>query len=165
MIVPGHSPRTLLVRLAPHPTPDRHQDPTPVSLTLPARAASVGRIRGWVTALAETAGLDEERRADVGLAVTEACTNVTVHAYRDTEPGTIRVSGAITERGLEVSVLDAGHGMHARPDSPGMGLGLPLMVSLTSDLEFRPGDDGGTEIWMLFATATAPARSFEARTG
>lgn len=136
-----------------------------MAVRLAARPEVVGSVRGQVVELAEIAGLDEHRRADVGLAVSEACANVVVHAYAGREPGTITVTAEITERGLEVRVRDAGHGMRPRPDSPGMGLGLPLMVSLTSEVDFRAAAGGGTEIWMLFAASGASARLSWTRTG
>jgi hypothetical protein len=49
-----------------------------------------------------------------------------------------------------VIVCDTGLGLAPRPDSPGLGLGMPLMASVTSS--FRVVSDGvGTEIHMAFA--------------
>lgn len=59
----------------------------------------------------------------------------------------------MTRSGLQVVIADEGRGMASRPDSPGLGLGLPLMASLTTALEVRPSPAGGTEIWMTFANA------------
>ncbi|MBA2347372.1 MAG: ATP-binding protein [Solirubrobacterales bacterium] len=122
-------------------------------------------VRAEAVRLAGMAGLDDDGQADVSLAVTEACANAVVHAYVGREPGKITVTAEITGRGLEVHVVDFGRGMAPRSDSPGLGLGLPLMVSLTSDVEFRTAPGGGTEIWMLFATDGEPAHMAWGRTG
>ena len=117
------------------------------------RSAEVAGVRRAVCALAARAGIDSDRRADIALAVGEACANAVVHAYVDAQPGVLRVSAHVGPQGLEVTIADDGRGMSPRPDSPGLGLGLPLMASLTSGLEFRTTPAGGTAIWMLFATS------------
>ncbi len=124
------------------------------AIAITARACSdeVARIRSAIGSLGRRAGLDADRRADVALAVSEACANAVIHAYADREPGVLRVTADITPDGLEIVIADEGRGMAPRSDSPGLGLGLPLMASLTSALELRVADGGGTEIWMVFAT-------------
>jgi serine/threonine-protein kinase RsbW/stage II sporulation protein AB (anti-sigma F factor) len=55
------------------------------------------------------------------------------------------------ERDLEVVVTDMGRGIVPRPDSTGLGLGLPLMTTLAKHLTITDGDGGrGTEVRMLF---------------
>ncbi len=142
------------------PAPDRPH----LALEVEALPDAIMPLRGEITRLAEVAGLGRDRTADATLAVTEACANAVIHAYVGREPGTIGVTGEITERGLEVRVADKGRGMTSRADSPGLGLGLPLMASLTTEVEFASGPDGGTEIWMLFAT-TGPGALSWAQTG
>ena len=130
-------------------------DLTPSSLDLhlevPAEAAEISGLRRRVCALAAEAGLCQERRAEVALAVGEACANVVIHAYLDApEPGTIEVAAAATPDGFFVGVRDHGRGMLPRFDSPGMGLGLPLIASLTSSVEVGLVPAGGTEVRMMF---------------
>jgi serine/threonine-protein kinase RsbW len=130
-------------------------EPTPSSLELhlevPAEASEISGLRRRVCALAAEAGLTHERRAEVALAVGEACANVVIHAYLDEpEPGTIAVVAAATPDGFFVGVRDRGRGMVPRLDSPGMGLGLPLIASLTSSVEVNLVPSGGTEVRMLF---------------
>lgn len=115
--------------------------------------------------LAALAGLDEHRCAEVSLAVGEACANTVVHAYVGRERGALSLRGTISERGLELRATDMGNGMRARADSPGLGLGLPLIASLTSELEIRAPERGGTEIWMLFAVGAAVSQFSWAATG
>src|SRR4051812_50214509 len=64
------------------PRHDRHQELlTPdFELTLPARAENVAVVRHAFGGLGEALDVPDHALADVKLAVTEACTNVVVHA-------------------------------------------------------------------------------------
>jgi serine/threonine-protein kinase RsbW/stage II sporulation protein AB (anti-sigma F factor) len=107
-------------------------------------------MRREVAAYARTAGLDEDGIADVRLAVSEAATNAVVHGYRDDREGELKVVAYVGDGELCVVVCDTGVGLAPRADSPGLGLGMPLMASVTS--RFRVVSRGvGTEIHMAFA--------------
>jgi two-component sensor histidine kinase len=54
-----------------------------MELMLPARAESLAIVRDALRALGSMLAVDEQRLADICLAVTEACTNVVLHAYPD----------------------------------------------------------------------------------
>ena len=117
----------------------------------PARR-SVSR---WLLALSA----DELMRGDVGLAVSEACTNVVHHGYRGGGSGAFRVCAESVDGAVVVTVSDDGGGMLPRADSPGLGLGLPLMASLTDQLEITAGDAGtGTVVCRRFTAAGAHGR-------
>jgi anti-sigma regulatory factor (Ser/Thr protein kinase) len=62
-----------------------------MELTLPARAGSLAIVRDALRALGKLLGIDEQKLADICLAVTEACTNVVVHAYPDESDGPLDV--------------------------------------------------------------------------
>jgi serine/threonine-protein kinase RsbW/stage II sporulation protein AB (anti-sigma F factor) len=47
-------------------------------------------------------------------------------------------------------VRDEGKGIVPRPDSPGLGLGLPLIATLTESLELGRATDDRTEVAMVF---------------
>jgi serine/threonine-protein kinase RsbW/stage II sporulation protein AB (anti-sigma F factor) len=118
-----------------------------------ARADNIGPARHEATAFARRLGaVDPE---GVALAVSEAVTNAVVHAYVGAaQPGHVElVAESIPDDGMRVMVCDEGRGMKPRPDSPGAGLGLPLVASIAQriDMEARPG--GGTRVCMYFATA------------
>ena len=51
---------------------------------------------------------------------------------------------------LKVQVIDHGIGLGPRFDSPGMGLGLPLMSRLAESFEAQSSAGSGTEIRMNF---------------
>src|SRR5918911_1078204 len=91
-------------------------------LTLPARAENVAVVRHAFGGLGDALDVPDHALADVKLAVTEACTNVVVHAYPEGE-GPMAVSAGLANGALTVVVVDEGRGILPRPDSPGLGLG------------------------------------------
>ncbi len=123
----------------------------PFEATFPSSPSGVGAMRREVAAFARRAGMDEEGLGSVRLAVSEAATNAVVHAYREeTGDGELWVRAFVDAGELVVVVGDEGIGLAPRPDSPGLGLGMPLMASVTS--RFQVVSDGaGTEIHMAFA--------------
>jgi serine/threonine-protein kinase RsbW len=129
-------------------------------LTLPARAENVAVVRHAMGGLAEAVDVVDQVLADVKLAVTEACTNCVVHAYPEGEEGPMAVAATISGRQLTIVVSDDGRGIVPRADSPGLGLGLPLIATLAASLELG-GTDGGSHVRMTFdldsAAATEPA--------
>jgi serine/threonine-protein kinase RsbW len=66
-------------------------------------------IREQLDGLLETVDIDREKRWDIRLAVTEACSNAIRHAYPDSG-GTFQVAADITSERLTVTVRDAGCG-------------------------------------------------------
>jgi serine/threonine-protein kinase RsbW/stage II sporulation protein AB (anti-sigma F factor) len=123
-----------------------------------ATAASVPQIRQAVVEFACDNGITEAQAHDIGLAISEAVANAVVHAYRrDAQPGGVYVSAKVEGGWIELRVVDDGIGIGPRSDSPGLGLGLPLIYRLADQVELRqlPGGDG-TELWMRFRM-TKPA--------
>jgi anti-sigma regulatory factor (Ser/Thr protein kinase) len=120
-----------------------------VQLTLPARAENVAVVRHALGGLGEALELDPQLLSDVKLAVTEACTNVVVHAYGEGD-GPMEVAATVEDEVLRVTVRDEGVGILPRPDSPGLGLGLPLIATLTESLELGRAPDERTEVAMVF---------------
>ncbi|WP_354701345.1 Anti-sigma F factor [Paraconexibacter sp. AEG42_29] len=120
-----------------------------LELTLPARAENVGVIRHVLGAVAETLHVGDEQLDDMRLAVSEACANAVIHAYVDGAGlMEVRVRARMTD--LEISVRDHGGGMAPRTDSPGLGVGLPLMATLAASMELIAPEGGGTEVRMRF---------------
>jgi anti-sigma regulatory factor (Ser/Thr protein kinase) len=88
---------------------------------------------------------------DVALAVSEAVSNVILHAYRDGTPGTVRVVACARATELVVVVRDYGCGMRPHPESPGAGLGLSIIGAAASNMDVeRPDEGGGTRIRLRF---------------
>jgi serine/threonine-protein kinase RsbW len=121
-----------------------------VELELPAVPASVQRVRDAVRAWAagRVSGL-----GDVDLAVTEAATNVVVHAYRDRAagdaPGVLHLTVRREDGFLHVSIADDGVGLSPRHDSPGLGFGLGLIARFADELEIEQINPG-TRLSMRF---------------
>ena len=124
-----------------------------LEITLPARAENVAVVRHAVGGLGEVLEVDDQTLSDIKLAVTEACTNVVVHAYPDVE-GPMGLRASIEGRSLSLVVIDRGRGIVPRPDSPGLGLGLPLIATLAESLELGTGLSEETEVRMTFDLGT-----------
>jgi anti-sigma regulatory factor (Ser/Thr protein kinase) len=134
-----------------------------MELSLPARAENIALIRHALGALGETLTVEEQLLADMRLAITEACSNVVVHAYANREPGPLQIDATLHEDDrLTVVVRDEGPGIVPHPGSPGLGLGLPLIASLSESVELGRDAQDRTEVRMTFSLADAP-RSDAAR--
>jgi anti-sigma regulatory factor (Ser/Thr protein kinase) len=122
-----------------------------MELSLPARAENIALIRHAFGALGETLAVDEQLLSDVRLAVTEACSNVIVHAYADGATGPLEVLATLDGETLTVTVRDEGPGITPHPDSPGLGLGLPLIASLAESVQLGRDERERTEVRMTFS--------------
>jgi serine/threonine-protein kinase RsbW len=123
-----------------------------VLLTMPARPEGVGVVRQALAGMADALDFDASVLADMKMAVTEACTNVVVHAYDD--EGKLEVEMLAGEAGLTIVVRDHGSGIQPRParsGAPALGLGLPLIAALSDAFELRGSAGVGTEVRMTFA--------------
>jgi serine/threonine-protein kinase RsbW len=121
-----------------------------------AESASVPRARHAVTGFARAHGVPPALLGGVALAVSEACTNVVLHAYRKrTDPGHFSVDLALKHASLWIRVRDGGMGMRPRTDSPGLGLGLPIIASTADSFAIEPCESGGTELRMRFDLSAA----------
>jgi serine/threonine-protein kinase RsbW len=129
--------------------------PSPVRLSLPARARNIAVVRRALEAVAEELALPRRLVEDMRLAVTEACANVVRHAYSGEEAddqSALRVELRPQPRGMLVVVEDRGRGVGPSPDRDGPGLGLPLIAALTEDLEITSGPGRrGSRVAMSFA--------------
>lgn len=129
--------------------------PPEVRLSMPARAEGVSVVRQALSGIADALDFDEAVVADMKMAVTEACTNVVVHAYdEDSEDGLLEVEMVTAEDALTIFVRDHGSGIHPRPAvkrTPALGLGLPLIAALSDAFELRGSTGEGTEVRMTFA--------------
>jgi anti-sigma regulatory factor (Ser/Thr protein kinase) len=103
-----------------------------LAVDLPAVPESAPVARGAV--MEALAGVAVDRDA-VGVVVSEAVANAVMHAYRDRgAPGRVRVAVEVGDERLELEVSDDGVGMAPRMDSPGAGLGLPLMAGFADEV-------------------------------
>lgn len=123
-----------------------------VRLLLPALPANVALVRQALAGLTDELGVEPVRAADMKIALTEACTNVVVHAYGD-EPGPLEVTMAVEHGRLVLGVRDHGSGLHPLPgreEGSPLGFGLALIASLSDELGLVAGRHG-TEVRIAFA--------------
>lgn len=123
-----------------------------LEVTLPAVPASVTVARQAVSGLADAHAWDAAFVADLKIAVSEACSNVVVHAYpADGEGGPIRLRVWVDGTTLTVSVADDGCGINPKiSKGAGLGLGLPLMAALSDEVQVKSAAGGATEVTMTF---------------
>lgn len=122
---------------------------------LPALPLTVGRIRGELDDALIMLEVEADRRADVALAVTEATTNVVLHAYGCAVSGPLYAAAALSGRSLTITVSDCGRGMHEDAATHGLGAGLSLIGRVADALRIAPEPVGpGTRVRMVFRHAT-----------
>jgi anti-sigma regulatory factor (Ser/Thr protein kinase) len=127
---------------------------------VPAVPVSVGRIRNELIESLVWHDLAADRHDDIALVVNEAASNAVVHAYCDTAPGPLYAAATLRGDSLTVWISDSGRGLLPRRDSPGLGLGMPLMSRLCDNLESASdADAGGTCVTATFERATPAAES------
>jgi serine/threonine-protein kinase RsbW len=125
-------------------------------LRVPAVATEVATVRHAVVQAATAHGIGRRPREDIALAVSEACSNVVMHAYRhEAAPGPLAVDAYRDDGEFFVVVCDEGIGMAPRTDSPGLGLGLGLIAGLAKRLEIGSRQPAGAMITMVFGAPVA----------
>ena len=114
-------------------------------------ADTPARAREAVRRFALEQGADSDTLAAIELCVSEAVSNAVLHAYRRLgRRGPVEVEARRPDGYLYVHVRDQGSGLRRREDSPGLGLGLPLITQTATELDIRTQVAGGTEIVMRF---------------
>lgn len=106
------------------------------------------------------AGADEDERADVVLALDEACVNVIRHAFPHRRRGRLRLKAEVTAGEVRVEVEDDGVGFDPLAnrgtvtpmDTSGRGLRIIQKVMTAVALE-SPTENGGTRVVMQKALA------------
>ncbi len=121
-----------------------------VELVLPAIPENVAVVRHVFAGVGDVLGMDSNSLGRLRLALSEACTNVVVHAYEAGNQGTLEVDAFVEDHLLNVVVRDHGVGVRPRPDSPGLGMGLPLIAAVTDEVEIVGNERVGNEVRMTF---------------
>jgi anti-sigma regulatory factor (Ser/Thr protein kinase) len=103
-----------------------------------------------LSGVAELLAIDAELLDDLKTAVSEACNNVVMHAYRG-ESGPMGVRLFVDGGGIRVTVDDRGIGAGSAAAEGAEGIGLSVIRALTDRLTVQPGPDGGTRVEMDFA--------------
>ena len=115
----------------------------PDRLVLPADLDELGRVRAFVRGHAEAAGFPSLALGEIGLAVTEAVSNVIRHAYGGDASKELSVEVLLDERDFVVEIVDQGHTPHGLPegepdlDDPGPGgYGVFLVRTVMDEVEW-----------------------------
>jgi serine/threonine-protein kinase RsbW len=124
-----------------------------VEMTLPCEAVSVPLTRRTVSAALAVAGVESDCLAEVEVALSEACTNVLVHAGTG---GAYEVVINISDHQMTMDVIDFGAGFGIREPGASMpdataesGRGLALMRALTDEAVFDSVSGNG---WVVHLT-------------
>jgi len=123
-----------------------------------ATPAVVGVIRRAVAEFAGAHGVYGPQLDAVKLAVSEAVSNVVLHAYPEA-PGAVHVTARALEGELWVFIDDDGRGYNNASERPGLGWGLALITDACDEFTLVERGQGGTEARMCFrlaAGATSP---------
>ena len=118
--------------------------------SFPADPGAPGVARKAVNEFLRANGADPKALSDVLLAVSEVVTNCVVHAYRERPAGQVAIEARHNGDRLLLSVADDGAGMTPRVDSPGLGLGLPLVGRVARRVDISAPAGGGTRVSMWF---------------
>lgn len=117
-------------------------------IKLPARSENLAVVRHAVGNVAQQYGMAAAGVADLQTAVTEACSNVVVHAYGDWQMGPLEVEVSCEANEFGVVVRDYGTGFRVPvlPERGSLRLGLALISTLASSFDVCEREGGGTEV-------------------
>jgi anti-sigma regulatory factor (Ser/Thr protein kinase) len=118
-------------------------------ITVPARRDSMMLLRHVVRGFRDAYAIRADRMDDIVLAISEAATNATVHAYGKRR-GTITIFARVDDGYLQVLVRDHGIGIAPTDQLPVAGHGLALIQHVAASMELV-GSAGGTDVLMTFA--------------
>ena len=126
--------------------------PDPFPASWPATPDSVPWASHAVLNYRRTCQTADTPLSDIGLVVSEGVTNAVHHAYLGANggDGEVRVRVAFFDEEVEVVIEDDGRGMVPRPDSPGLGLGLPLIATVSERFDTRTEPGRGTTLCVWF---------------
>lgn len=119
-----------------------------------ATPEAIAPLRHAVADYAREAGFRGEQLDRIRLAVSEAITNVVLHAYRD-QPGQVHVTARVVDNELWVLVADDGVGPAEPAVEPGLGWGLAFITDASDEFTLAERAGGGVEARMVFKLPVA----------
>ncbi len=129
--------------------------PGALHLEIPPRLAWLDLVQGIAEEVGRQAGLDDDDRLDLGLAVREGTINAIEHGHRDRPGEPVRLLFRVDPDRIHVEIADRGPGFDpaAIPDPTEpenllrpSGRGLLLIRSLVDAVDWRTGPGGTTLI-------------------
>lgn len=133
-------------------------------LTLPRARASVPIARHLARGLLGELGVTEDCSSDIELALSEACTNVLLHAGDAVAGYEVVIEADLDAGWCRIEVLDGGGFDHAALSfqaaalSAERGRGMHLIGALADEVRFDSDPDTGTRVVMLKRLERTPAR-------
>ncbi|MDB5053915.1 MAG: putative anti-sigma regulatory factor, serine/threonine protein kinase [Bacilli bacterium] len=129
-----------------------------IELTIPAKAEYLHIVRLTLFGIATKAGFSFEEIEDMKVAVTEACNNVVLYAYKEGASGILDIHFELIEDGLSIHIKDEGNSfdfektankltsLHDKTlvETDVKGLGIFLMHALMDKVQVLT--DKGTEV-------------------
>ncbi|WP_182201792.1 anti-sigma B factor RsbW [Paraliobacillus salinarum] len=92
-----------------------------VEIKVPAKPEYVGVVRLSVSGVANRMGFSYEDIEDLKVAISEAMTNATTHAYEESDGGEVTIGFGLYENRLEVMVADHGGSFDLAKVKEGIG--------------------------------------------
>ena len=134
------------------------EDTNEMALEFDSRSQNDGFVRVAVAAFATQLNPTLEEVADLKTAVSEAVTNVVIHAYRE-KTGKVRIECSVREKEMTVTVIDYGVGIEniekameplytTRPELDRSGMGFAFMEAFMDELEVESQPGQGTTVRM-----------------
>lgn len=123
-----------------------------IELRIPSKAEYVSVVRAFVTDFARRLGLSASAVEDVQVAVSEACTNVVLHAYSEDQHGSEIILRCMLKDGrLMMEIADSGQGIAKRVKyvtERNGGFGLELIHTLMDNVSLDSSPERGTVVRM-----------------
>ena len=124
----------------------------------PSTLESVDQAEAQILKAAEEAGMDEETRDGISMAVRECLVNAVVHGNRYNRNKTVHVGVTFEDARFTIKIRDQGEGFE-RTDVPDplheenilrhSGRGLFLMEAYMDELKVQKLDPSGTEVTLV----------------
>jgi anti-sigma regulatory factor (Ser/Thr protein kinase) len=134
-------------------------------LDVEAQFSNLSEIADFIQHVTTVFNFDEQAAYAVQLAVDEACSNIIEHAYRDTEPGRLRLTCEYRAGGLQIVIFDRGTPFDPDtipdfdPSTPlnqrgRRGMGLFFISNLMDAVEYRFNTPDGNRLTLFKAKLT-----------
>jgi serine/threonine-protein kinase RsbW len=136
---------------------DTHPRPAgSLRIEVVATADRLSEIRRELLAWLEQMGVSGTDAADIVLVVNEAATNSVEHAYRDVNPGLIRVEADVNAGQIVIGIADFGVWQPPTHQTSTRGRGLAIMHAVSDRMEMDH-TPSGTTVLITFESDAAIA--------
>ncbi|MDR3262820.1 MAG: anti-sigma F factor [Clostridiales bacterium] len=130
-----------------------------MTMSVTAKSGNEAFIRGAAAAFCVPLNPTLETINDIKTAVSEAVTNVIVHAYDEPEKNLIHIEAELFDDSLSIIIRDDGRGIAdvgqamqpmytSKPEKERSGMGFTFMQTFTDELEVTSAVGGGTTVKM-----------------